>query len=220
MRILLAEDTVDLNRALNKILTMNDWEVDSALDGEQALGLIWQNSYDLLILDIMMPKKSGIEVLKEVRARGIFTPVLLLTAKSLTEDKVEGLESGADDYLTKPFEMQELIARIHALTRKKYISGEMVYQDLKLNRETLEIASENSIYLSPHEFSLIQFLVLNRDHTVSVNQITQAVWPEKESGDAKTVMLYIGYLERKLNATASKLKIRGNVKKGFILAYE
>lgn len=217
MNILLAEDTVDLNRAINQILTMNGWDVDAAFDGEEALRAILKNTYDLCVLDIMMPKKNGIDVLKEVRNRGIFTPVLLLTAKSMTADKIQGLESGADDYLTKPFEMRELIARIHALTRRKYISGEMVYGDLRLNRETLEMASENSVYLSPHEFSLIQFLVVNRDRVVTVNQIAQAIWPERESADPKTVMLYIGYLERKLKATSSSLTIEGNAKKGFIL---
>ena len=122
MKLLLAEDTQDLNHALVTVLTMQNYDVDAAYDGEEALSLIRRNGYDCVILDIMMPKKSGLEVLREMRAQNITTPVLLLTAKSEVDDRVQGLDDGADDYLTKPFAMKELLARVRSLVRRGNIT--------------------------------------------------------------------------------------------------
>ncbi len=118
MKLLLAEDTKDLNHALVTVLSMQNYDVDAAYDGEEALSLIRQNGYDGIILDIMMPKMSGLEVLRDIRAHNITTPVLLLTAKSEVDDRVQGLDEGADDYLTKPFAMKELLARVRSLVRR------------------------------------------------------------------------------------------------------
>ena len=155
MKLLLAEDTRDLNHALVTVLTMQNYDVDAAYDGEEALSFIRRNGYDGIILDIMMPKKSGLEVLREMRAQNITTPVLLLTAKSEVDDRVQGLDDGADDYLTKPFAMKELLARVRSLVRRgrEYHAKELHCGDLTLNAESLELTAENTVRLSMKEAS-------------------------------------------------------------------
>ena len=150
MKILLAEDTKDLNRALCAILKHEGYDVDAAFDGEEVMDFIERDSYDCLVLDIMMPKKDGIQALTEIRAKNIITPVLMLTAKSEIDDRVAGLDAGADDYLTKPFAMKELLARVRALTRRKteYGTNDLRYNDVLLSAQTFELASENSVRLS------------------------------------------------------------------------
>ncbi len=163
MRLLLAEDTADLNRTVTMVLEHEGYEVDSALDGEQALELAMANTYDGVILDIMMPKKSGMEVLREMRKHQILTPVLLLTAKTEIDDRVAGLDAGADDYLAKPFAMKELLARIRSMIRRQdsYTEKEMRYMDISLNAEDFALTSGNSIRLSIKEFELMKNLLAN-----------------------------------------------------------
>ena len=150
MKILLAEDTTDLNRVLTAALVHEGFEVDSAFDGEKALSLLEKNGYDLLILDIMMPKKDGIEVLREMRRLNNISPVLLLTAKSEVDDRVAGLDAGADDYLTKPFAMKELLARARAMTRRRreYSANDLAFGDITLHADSFELVGKNSIRLS------------------------------------------------------------------------
>ena len=147
MKLLLAEDTLDLNRVITAGLKHSGFEVDQAYDGEQALNYIYSSGYDAIILDIMMPKKDGLEVLRELRNSNIVTPVLMLTAKSEIDDRVEGLDAGADDYLSKPFAMKELFARVRAMTRRKkeYSDAVLNFGDFTLDSETFELRSENSI---------------------------------------------------------------------------
>ena len=149
MKILLAEDTKDLNKVVTQMLEMQDFDVDSAFDGEEALKLALSNGYDGIVLDIMMPKMSGLDVLKEIRSRNIVTPVLMLTAKAEVDDRVEGLDAGADDYLTKPFAMKELMARVKALTRRgsQYAAKELSFGDLTLKSESLELIASNTVRL-------------------------------------------------------------------------
>lgn len=209
MRLLLAEDTYDLNRVLTMALRHEGYEVDSCLDGEEALERAMENGYDGIVMDIMMPKMDGIEVLKNIRQKNIVTPVLLLTAKSDIDDRVEGLDAGADDYLTKPFAMKELLARVRAMTRRKkdYTSEQISFGDLVLDGETFELKSVNSIRLSVKEFELLQMLVLNNEHAVNSEFLLTHVWENDKEATAQTVILYIEYLKSKLDAVSSEVCI-------------
>ena len=166
MKILLAEDTRDMNHVLTAALTHEGYDVDSAFDGEEALDFVRTNGYDAMVLDIMMPKKDGLQVLKELREENIVTPVLLLTAKAEVDDRVNGLDAGADDYLTKPFAMKELLARVRAMTRRKteYAAKKLQYGDFSLDDEKFELSCENSVRLSVKEFELLQALKIGRAH--------------------------------------------------------
>ncbi|MCR4764317.1 MAG: response regulator transcription factor [Lachnospiraceae bacterium] len=210
MKILLAEDTVDLNRAVAQMLRINEFTVDCAYDGEEALSFISENGYDGIVLDIMMPKKSGLEVLAEMRAAGNATPVLLLTAKSEVDDRVTGLDAGADDYLTKPFAMKELLARMRALTRRSAVlrpAGDLTVGDLTLSADTLEIRSDSSIRLSSREFALLHCLATESGQSVSDSTILQRIWSGDETADPDTVLLYVNYLRTKLFSVGSRARI-------------
>ena len=219
MKILLAEDTKDLNKVLCAVLQHEGYSVDAAFDGEEALEFISRDSYDCLIFDIMMPKKDGIEALKEVRGKKILTPVLMLTAKAEIDDRVAGLDAGADDYLTKPFAMKELLARVRALTRRKteYSANDLSFNDVTLRAQTFELSSENSVRLSVKEFELMQLLILNKNHAVSADYIMSNVWSSEPDVQPDTVWLYVSYLKRKLRAIASSTEISGDVSNGFVL---
>lgn len=211
MKLLLAEDTRDLNRVITAALTHEGYAVDPAFDGEEALELINKNGYDTIILDIMMPKKNGLEVLHEIRGANIVTPVLMLTAKAEIDDRVEGLDAGADDYLTKPFAMKELFARVRAMTRRKtqYTGQQLSFADFTLNNDRFEMSSENSVRLSVKEFELMQTLILNSSHYIDTNYILEHVWSGVPDAGPDTVWLYISYLRGKLNAITSKAVITG-----------
>ena len=193
MKILLAEDTRDMNHVLTAALTHEGYDVDSAFDGEEALDFVRTNGYDAMVLDIMMPKKDGLQVLKELREENIVTPVLLLTAKAEVDDRVNGLDAGADDYLTKPFAMKELLARVRAMTRRKteYAAKKLQYGDFSLNDEKFELSCENSVRLSVKEFELLQALILNQNHEVSTQYLLEHVWDGAEEAGSDTVWLYI-----------------------------
>ena len=168
----------------------------------------------------MMPKKDGIQALTEIRAKNIITPVLMLTAKSEIDDRVAGLDAGADDYLTKPFAMKELLARVRALTRRKteYGTNDLKYNDVLLYAQTFELASENSVRLSVKEFELMQQLMLNKDRSVSVDYILNNVWSREPDAQPDTVVLYVSYLKRKLRAIASDTVIEGDENSGYRLS--
>ncbi len=211
MKILLAEDTRDMNHVLTVALEHEGYDVDSAYDGEEALEFVKKSGYDAMILDIMMPKKDGIEVLRELREENIVTPVLLLTAKAEVDDRVAGLDAGADDYLTKPFAMKELLARVRAMTRRKkeYAAKKLWFGDFSLDDESFELACENSVRLSVKEFELLQALILNQNHEVSTNYLLEHVWEGSENAGTDTVWLYISYLRGKLSSVASNVQIEG-----------
>ena len=211
MKILLAEDTRDMNHVLAAALTHEGYDVDSAFDGEEALDFVRTNGYDAMVLDIMMPKKDGLQVLKELRAETIVTPVLLLTAKAEVDDRVNGLDAGADDYLTKPFAMKELLARVRAMTRRKteYAAKKLQYGDFSLDDEKFELSCENSVRLSVKEFELLQALILNQNHEVSTQYLLEHVWDGAEEAGPDTVWLYISYLRGKLRSVASNVEIEG-----------
>ena len=219
MKILLAEDTADLNKVLCAVLTHEGYDVTPCFDGEQAIERINNDGFDCLVLDIMMPKKDGIEVLREARSKNIVTPVIMLTAKSEIDDRVAGLDAGADAYLTKPFAMKELLARVRALTRRKteYSSGDLRYNDVALDCKTFELSSENSVRLSVKEFELMQLLILNPNRRVPCDYIWQSIWSREPDAQADTVLLYISYLRRKLKAVASATVIDGDNAQGYLL---
>ena len=211
MKLLLAEDTRDMNHVLAAALTHEGYDVDSAFDGEEALDFVRTNGYDAMVLDIMMPKKDGLQVLKELREENIVTPVLLLTAKAEVDDRVNGLDAGADDYLTKPFAMKELLARVRAMTRRKteYAAKKLQYGDFSLDDEKFELSCENSVRLSVKEFELLQALILNQNHEVSTQYLLEHVWDGAEEAGPDTVWLYISYLRGKLRSVASNVEIEG-----------
>lgn len=212
MKLLLAEDTRDLNRAVTAILKHEGFEVDSAYDGEEALSFLTAGSYDGIILDIMMPKVSGIEVLTTLRKMNDSTPVLLLTAKAEVDDRVSGLDAGADDYLTKPFAMKELLARIRSMLRRRtrYSAEELHFEGLSLRSESLELAAENSVRLSMKEFELMRLLISNPDKELSTEFILNRLWAGEPDAGADTVYLYISYLRGKLKAVDANVRIEGN----------
>jgi len=212
MKILLAEDTTDLNRAITVMLTREGYEVDSAFDGEEALERILSSGYDGAVLDIMMPKLDGLEVLSEMRKRHILTPVLLLTAKAEIEDRVAGLDAGADDYLPKPFAMKELLARIRSMTRRRteYAVPELRFSDLLLSAENFALTALNSVRLSVKEFELMQILLTNTDIELSTEVLLARVWKNEPDAVEDTVWLYISYLKGKLSSIGSSVTISGS----------
>ncbi len=211
MKLLIAEDTVDLNRALQAILKTQNYEVDAVYDGEEAMTFIEQQSYDGIILDIMMPKKDGIEVLKEIRAKGLNTPVLLLTAKTEVDDRVAGLDAGADDYLPKPFAMKELLARIRSMTRRQteYNEHDIAYADFTLQAASFELTAENSVSLSGKEYELLRILVANAGRELTTEFLLEHIWGDEEGASSDTVWLYISYIKGKLASVASSVQIDG-----------
>lgn len=211
MKLLLAEDTRDLNRAVTTVLEHSGYQVDSAYDGAQALEFVQNHAYDAVVMDIMMPKMSGIDVLKKMRAGNDLTPVLLLTAKAEVDDRVDGLDAGADDYLTKPFAMKELLARIRSLTRRQedYSGRELKYADLELNADNYELIAHSSIRLSNKEFELMQTLMLNPDRELETQYLLEHVWKNEADAEADTVWLYVSYLKGKLRSVNTDVTIEG-----------
>lgn len=212
MKILLAEDTRDLNRSVTVLFQMQGYDVDSAFDGEQTLVFLKNDSYDCVVLDIMMPKVDGYGVLSEMRRRHISTPVLLLTAKAEIEDRVTGLDAGADDYLPKPFASKELLARIRALTRRRQMDDftELRVGNIVLDAGKYTLSSSNSVRLSNKEFDLMTLLMSNTDIALSTDYLLDHVWKQDENAQEDTVWLYISYLKRKLQAIGSSCTIEGS----------
>ena len=211
MKILLAEDTRDLNRAVTALLDHEGYEVDSAFDGEEAMDYILKSDYDGVVLDIMMPKKDGLEVLKEMRSRHILTPVMLLTAKTEIDDRVAGLDAGADDYLPKPFAMKEFLARIRSMTRrsKEYGASELTFEDITLSPKDFVLSARNTVILTAKEYELMDVLLANKDTELSTEYLLSHIWRNEENAHADTVWLYITYLKGKLKSVGSKVGITG-----------
>lgn len=211
MRLLLAEDEQDLSKALCAILKHNNYSVDAVYNGQDALDYGLCENYDGIILDIMMPKKNGIEVLTELRKSGVDTPVLILTAKSEVDDKITGLDAGADDYLTKPFAMGELLARIRALTRRKadFTPNLLISGNLSLNRESFELSvGEESIRLGNKEFQMMEMLMSNPGRLISTEQFMERIWGYETEAEINVVWVYISYLRKKLGSLGANLEIK------------
>lgn len=211
MKILIAEDNRQLAKPVSVILEKSGFEVEAAYDGEQALTMLRNGEYDGVLLDIMMPKKDGWEILASLRSEGNQVPVMLLTARDSLDDKVRGLEGGADDYLTKPFEMRELVARVRALTRTRATetSNTMVMGDLTLRRSSQEMISEHgSFRLNSKEYRMAEMLAHSNGHAVSVTRLAEKMWPRNDVADIESaVSLYASYLGNKMRALHSRKEI-------------
>lgn len=202
MRILIAEDQKDLNKILVKKLTAEGYSVDTAFDGEEALDFIRMADYDGMILDINMPRKNGLEVVETIRKNGNYTPVLFLTARDSIEDKVTGLDIGANDYLVKPFSFEELMARVRALTRKTAESNTPIYClcDLTLNSSSHTVTrGGQDIKLSAKEFSLLEYLFRSQGKVVTRENIENNLWNFDYEGGTNAVDVYIRYLRKKID---------------------
>lgn len=221
MRILLAEDEKSLSNALVTILKHNNYSVDAVYNGEDALDYVLSdNIYDLVILDIMMPKLDGISVLKEIRKHKISVPIIMLTAKSDIQDKVIGLDGGADDYLTKPFNVEELLARIRSVTRRKgeINNNNLTYDDLTLNRSTFELeCNGNKVLLTNKEYQIIELLMLHKGQMIPMDKIMDKIWGFDSNADTNVIWTYISYLRKKLTSINSKVGIKANRNIGYSL---
>ena len=220
MRLLLAEDEKSLARAVSAILEKNNFSVDVVHDGADALDWLRAGNYDGAVLDIMMPKMDGITVLKTIRAEGNMLPVLLLTAKSEIDDKVEGLDSGANDYLTKPFAAKELLARIRAMTRTATAqpSSTLQFGNLTLDRATFELKSPSgSFRLANKEFQMLETLMANPKTLVSTERFMEKIWGYDAEAEINVVWVYISYLRKKLAALNANVQIKATRNAGYSL---
>ena len=209
MRLLLAEDERALSEALVKIFEYNYYSVDAVFDGVTALEYLETGNYDGVVLDIMMPGKNGIEVLKTMRARGDGTPVILLTARSEIDDKVNGLDAGANDYLTKPFATKELLARIRAMTRKDTVTDTVKHMgNISLDTVLFEMKNaENSIKLTNKEFQLFELLLDNRDRYLTTEYMMERVWGYDSESEINVVWAHVSFLRRKLKTLGANIEI-------------
>lgn len=207
MKILLVEDDLDLVKVLNKILILNGYIVDCANDGIEALDYLRINSYDLVIMDIMMPRLDGISTLKKIRKDGNSVPVLLLTAKSMVDDKVEGLDNGADDYMTKPFQSKELLARIRALTRRQNQITTMSVGNLTLDPNTYEMRAEKTIKLTYKEFKVMEVLIRNTNSYLGSEKIMDSIYDISSDTEIGVIWVFISTLRKKLDEIGSNYNI-------------
>ena len=220
MRLLYAEDEKSLSRAVSTILTKNNYSVDVVGDGEEALDYLATGNYDGAILDVMMPKLDGFEVLRRMRARGDGTPVLLLTARSEIDDRVAGLDSGANDYLTKPFDMKELLARIRAMTRVISVQAD---KTISFGKVTLDCASydlsgpEGSCKLAGKEFQMMEMLMRDPRKLISTETFMDRIWGYDSEAELNVVWVYISALRKRLRSIGADVEIRAQRGLGYYL---
>lgn len=220
MKVLIADDEKTLIAMLKEILRRNKIDCDAVFDGYDAVEYAKATEYDLIILDIMMPKLSGYDALKKIRENKISTPILMLSAKSEVSDKVDGLNFGADDYLTKPFSADELIARIKALTRRKgeYVGDVLVYGDLTLDKDTFVLrCGKQEIKISATEYKIMELLLQNQNKIVNKERLIEKVWGWDNGSDYNNAEVYISFLRKKLAAMDCKVIIKAVRGAGYIL---
>jgi Response regulators consisting of a CheY-like receiver domain and a winged-helix DNA-binding domain len=211
MRILLAEDEKEMSNALVAILKHNNYSIDPVFNGTDALDYGLSENYDVIILDVMMPGMNGIEVLEKLRQSGINTPVLMLTAKSQIEDRINGLDKGADDYLSKPFAMGELLARIRAMGRRKseFTPNLIEVGNISLNKENYELSNgKSSLRLANKEFQMLEMLMTNPKRMISTEQFMERIWGYDTEAEINVVWVYISYLRKKLASLEANIKIK------------
>ena len=220
MQVLIVEDDIRLAQALGQILEENHYQVDLVHDGDQGLAYAESGSYDVIILDVMLPRKSGLEVVAELRRANVATPVLMLTARTTVQDKITGLDSGADDYMTKPFSPAELLAHLRALTRRQ---GQVVFEkidfgDISLNLESHDLScGSKSINLSYEEFSIANILISSKGQIVSKDMLISKVWGVESNAVDNNVEAYISFLRKKLKFLGSNTQIETVRKVGYRL---
>ena len=221
MRILLAEDERSLSRAVVALLEKHNYSADAVYDGEEALDYLEAGNYDALILDIMMPKLDGLEVLRRLRAAGNPIPVLLLTARSEIEDKVTGLDTGANDYLTKPFSTEELMARIRAITRSQtggQLTSRLSLGNITLDQSTYELSSPHgSFRLANKEYQMMELLLHNPRQPISSERFFERIWGYDSEVELNVVWVYISYLRKKLAALQADIQIKATRNAGYSL---
>ena len=212
MKVLLAEDEKRMNRALCEILRQEGYDVDSVDNGEDALYAITSGIYDLIVLDVMMPGMNGYKVAQSARKEGIRTPILMLTAKSELDDKVEGLDSGADDYLTKPFMTRELLARLRALLRRgaPVNDGRLTFEDLSLDVKNAELRCESgqSVRLGEKELRILEYLMANQGQVLTREQIALKIWGYESDAEYNNVEVYMSFARKKLAYVGSRCEIK------------
>lgn len=219
MKLLFAEDEKSLSRAVTAILVKNNYSVDPVYDGQDALDYLETGDYDAAILDIMMPKMDGITVLKKIRAEGIQIPVIMLTAKSEIDDKVTGLDSGANDYLTKPFDTKELLARLRAITRPvNAADSKITFGNLSLDRATSELSTDSgSLRLAGKEFQMMEMLLAGKGNLISTERFIEHIWGYETDVETNVVWVYISYLRKKLEKLKANVKIKASRNMGYFL---
>lgn len=215
MKILVAEDEIQMNRVLTTALTHEGYDVDSVYDGQAAIDMANENTYDVMVMDIMMPVKSGIEAVQEIRQTGNQSHIIMLTAMAEVDDRVTGLDAGADDYLTKPFSLKELLARLRSMSRRvdtNFTSNILTVGTVTLNVGEQELVSQNTIRLAGKESKMLEFFMLNAGKKLSTDQIFNHVWandkddPEIDNG---YVFIYVSYLRQKLKSIGANVVIEG-----------
>lgn len=210
MRILLAEDEGQLARVIKMAIEKNGHQVDVVNNGQKAVDFSKENGYDAMIFDIMMPVKTGIEALREIRASGDQTYIIMLTAMAEEEDKVNGFDSGADDYLTKPFSLKELLARLRSLERRvKAYDEDLQYGDLHLNNSEQVLESGNSISLSREETRMMEYFIRNAGKEIDTDNLIDQVWDRADEADSEDVWINISYLRQKIQSIQSNVKLIG-----------
>ena len=221
MRILLAEDERSLSRAVVALLEKNNYSADAVYDGQEALEYLEAGNYDALILDLMMPKMDGLTVLRTLREQGNPIPVLILTAKSEVDDKVLGLDTGANDYLTKPFSTQELMARIRAMTRSQtggQVTSRLTFGNITLDQATFELSSPaGSFRLANKEFQMMEMLMRNTRQIIPTERFLERIWGYDSEVELSVVWVYISYLRKKLSALRSNIQIKVTRNAGYSL---
>ena len=220
MRLLLAEDEKELSNALTAILKHNHYSVDAVANGEDALDYLDAENYDALILDWMMPKMDGITVLRKIREKGNPIPVLFLTAKSEVDDRVMGLDAGADDYLTKPFAAKELLARIRAITRRQTEALDTVlsFGNITLDRAAFELASPfGRIRLPNKEYQMMEMLLMNSGQLISTERFMEKIWGYDSEAEINVVWVYLSYLRKKLASLQANVQIKATRNQGYSL---
>lgn len=220
MRLLLAEDEVELSQALVAVLKHNNYSVDAVYNGQDALDYLEGQEYDGAILDIMMPKMDGLSVLRKIRAKGNHVPVLLLTAKTQVDDRVLGLDAGADDYLGKPFAMKELLARIRAMTRRQSTvsANTLSFGNVVLDRNTFELSvNDEKIRLANKDFQIMEMLMSNPGQVISTERFMEKVWGYDSDTEINVVWVYLSNLRKKLTSLNADIEIKSIRNLGYSL---
>lgn len=223
MKILIADDELNLRTMLAAHLKHAGYEVTAVSDGEEAVKAASEDTFDVMVFDIMMPNKDGVEALKEIREKGILTPVILSTAKGDVEDRITGLDAGADDYLTKPFSMGELLARIRAAARRgaqkqPQVPAVITVSNVSLNKASAELSAVNSISLAAKEMKLFELLASNQGRSYTGDELFGKIWSDEPGISPKVVEMYISYLRNKLLAVGALCTITGDTDSGYMLA--
>ena len=219
MRILVAEDEIPLANAIGKIFEKNNYSADIVHNGIDALGYLEVGNYDVCVLDVMMPEMDGIEVLRRIREKHITVPVLILSAKSEIEDKVIGLDAGANYYLTKPFDSRELLASVRAITRGEEKSNSNIsYGNISLDRATFELSAPGgSFRLANKEFQMMEMLMMNPRRLISPERFMEKIWGYDTDSEINVVWVYVSYLRKKLSALGADVEIRSSRNAGYSL---